>query len=467
VALFARFFGRTVSEGAAFAIGTATAPALRPILQDLSNAAWETHPARPIDAATLALGVSQRQIPHDWAVDEAARTGVNGERFGRMVDAANVGPGAAYAFELWRRDLLTEAAFRRALGRLGIEAEWIDDLVALKNVLLSPSELANARQQGFIDVARQHAEAELQGITSERADIQFELSGLPLGVGTMQEAANRELVDRATFDQAIREGHTKTKYTELAWRLRRPVLTAQEYASARLRNWISAEESYAGGELTGHTREQMDLLFLNRGRPASPTQMWRAWARKIIGPRGVPTSFEDHAKAIAISDIRPEYADLLWGIRFNYPPLFQLNRLVTAGAITTTTAADWAHKNLVAPEVIDALKTYWDTLGGTTADKHVGRAETQLWTRTHAAFVAFDIDVATAEAQLTTLGVPADSQARILALWSSERELPRKQLTRTDIRKQYRELTLTREQAVEQIMQLGYTEDAANSYLDE
>src|SRR5205814_2025236 len=144
----------------------------------------------------------------------------------------------------------------------------------LHDVLLTPAELANARQQGFVSPERQRSEAALQGVDGERADIQFETVGLPPGPATAQAAANRGLIDRATFDEMIREGHTKTKYTELEWQLRQPVLTAAEYAGLRLRGWITKAEAEAGGALTGYSPEQMEQLFLNRGRPATTHQVW-------------------------------------------------------------------------------------------------------------------------------------------------------------------------------------------------
>ena len=121
-----------------FGVGSAVGPLLRPPIQDLINLAWTEHPVRPPGATLLASGVAQGQVDSGWAKARAAETGISGDAFDRLVEIANVGPGSAYAFELWRRNIIGEAGFRRALKRLGIEAEWIDDLVSLRNVLLTP-----------------------------------------------------------------------------------------------------------------------------------------------------------------------------------------------------------------------------------------------------------------------------------------------------------------------------------------
>src|SRR5205085_276833 len=94
------------------------------------------------DIGTLASGVAQGQVNRTLAEVWARETGFGQDQFNALVDIANVGPGAAYAFEMWRRNVIGEQGFRRAVLRLGLEQEWIDDLVALKQVLLSPAELA-------------------------------------------------------------------------------------------------------------------------------------------------------------------------------------------------------------------------------------------------------------------------------------------------------------------------------------
>src|SRR5207248_2049626 len=100
------------------------------------------------------------------------------------------------------------------------------------------------------------------------------------------------------------------------------------------------EEMYKGGALTGHTPEQMDLMYKNRGRPLAPVQAFTAWARKAPHPKipGEPDrpgtfDFTDFEEAIRRSDVQTWYAPVLWHDRFAYPPLFQLGRLAQAGAI--------------------------------------------------------------------------------------------------------------------------------------
>jgi len=250
-----KFFGNTISTAAGFAAGGATSRTLDPLLQNVANDTWELHAVVPPDAYALAEGVAQHQVDPTQAKKWAAQQGIGADQFKALVDIANTGPALGYAYEAWRRGELTDAQFVTALQRQGLEATWTKALQSLKEVLLSPAELANARQQGHIDQSRQHTEAAMQGVDAERAEIQFETVGLPPPQGEAQRLRNRGLIDDNTFAQMIREGHTKSKYIDVLNQAREAVLTATDYVAARVRGWIQDGDMYAGGALTGHTQE--------------------------------------------------------------------------------------------------------------------------------------------------------------------------------------------------------------------
>src|SRR5437868_3292962 len=106
-------------------------------------------------------------------------------------------------FETWRRNLIDDAAFEHGLRKAKLEPRWDGPLKALKLVLLSSDELANAQQQQFIDEARANEEAALQGVTAERQQIRFRLAGLPPGVETALQMLRRKIIDVATFRQIV------------------------------------------------------------------------------------------------------------------------------------------------------------------------------------------------------------------------------------------------------------------------
>jgi hypothetical protein len=465
------FFDRYVLG---YALGTAAGPSLEPFVQDLANEGWAISQSMPLDAEVAAAVAAEDVDSYDRMATEATLTGFNGDRFKDLYGETLNAPGLGELFEAWRRNLIDDATFTHGLRKAKLEPRWDAPLLALKERLLGLEQLANARQQGFIDVDRQHAEAALQGQDAERADIAFELSGLPLGVETMQFAANRGLADRPTFDQAIREGHTKTKYTDLAWALRQPVLSAATYRTLHLKGWISVDEMNAGGALHGYTPEQMNLLYLEAGRPAAPAQMATAAARGIDGPDGRPMDEAQFLKGIRESDIRPEWGPMLWESRFLYPPLFQLSRLVTAGAISADLAAEWARKDRYPPEVVDALHAYWSQGTATKADTHLGKAQTQLWTTLHRSYLSGESSEAEVGAALPRAGVAAASVPDVLATWDEERTIIRKQLSPAQVKKAYAEQVLnpetgaawTKDEATAALVARGYSTADATTFLE-
>jgi hypothetical protein len=319
------------------------------------------------------------------------------------------------------------------------------------------------------------AEAAAAGLDFHRLQVEANLSGLPPAQEELLMMWRRGIITKEAVIAGIREGHTKTKWIPAVLAMKRTRLQAQEYANLWLREWVTQSEAEEGARATGVTAEDLKLLYLNRGRPAAPGQMWTAWARKVIGPRGVPTDYQDHEEAIRRSNIRPEYAEMLWGIRFYYPPLFQLSRLVQAKAITTDIAADWAEKNRTAPEVITALRKYWDSLGGTAADPYETKARNQLWTTLHTSYLNAETGLTEAKANLEVLGISEPSISAIIGTWTVERELIRKQLTAAQVKKAFLRAVRnpatgsawTRDDALAELLSRGWSAQDANTFLDE
>lgn len=467
VGILTRMFGTAISGAAGFAAGTALGPVMSPIVQLIRNDVNAQYPYVPPDPGTLAEGVAQGQVDRDQAEAWAAMHGVGEAAFSALVDIANTGPGSGYAFDLWRREVIDEDGFRRALRRLGLEHEWADGLVELHDVLLSPRELANARQQGFIDRARQYEEAALQGVTNERAELQYLTVGLPPGIETALVLLRRGEIDEAGFAQIVREGHTKTKYTDELLALERVLLSPSTLVRRRLKGYDEPEVFHERMRLHGYTAADAEAWWEADGRPAAPGQLWTAAARGVDGPDGKPLDEVQFRQAIRESDIKDKYGAMLWAIRHLYPSLFQLTRLVDSGAVTADVAADWATKGRYAPEVVEALLVAWKRGATGGADAHVTKATNQLWTSLHKAYVEDRIDDAAATVALAAAGVDEAAQPTVLELWQAERAVRRRGLTAAQIKKAYTGGQWSEAQALDRLADLGLSATDAKTYLAE
>lgn len=466
--IIGKWFGSAISEATAFAAGIAIGPVLGPPVQALKNATWTLYPDMPVPVGVLAEGVAQGQIALDQAHTWARSQGFGDTQFSAMVDAANVGPGSGYAFELWRRGEIDQAGFERALLRLGIEQEWIDDLVKIHDVLLSSAELANLQQQGFIDEARANSEGALQGVTNERQQLRFEAAGLPPGVAEGLEMLRRSIVDDTVFSEIVREGHTKTKYTPQLIQLRFRVLSHLQYVEARVRGWIDNAAMYTGGALTGYTQTDLDLLHKTHGRPLSWHQVWIGLQR---GGKRLDATADNPAAGLGIdpdffaalqqSDIQQQWYDLAWAQRYSYPAPFVLRTLAQAGEIDAATLTETLKFIGWEPTFITKVVTAWTGGTGTTATQ-----KKQTLAHLTDEYLSGALTRAALATVLTTsLGYSADQAEReiTLAEFNAAKTVRTKNTKLAE--KQYVAVKTSEAQARQQLAQLGWPQNVIDNYI--
>lgn len=406
-----------------YALGTASGPALRPFVQDLANEAWSATQDLPLAASTAAAVAAEDVDSYGRMATEATLTGINGDRFKDLWGETLNAPGIGELLPLWRRGLISDGTFLHGLRKAKLEGLWDTPLQGLHDVLLDPSQLANAQQQGFVDEGRANSEGALQGMTAERQQILFELSGLPPGIGEALDMLRRGIITSGDFAEIVRTGHTKTKWTAQLEKMRNRVLGHNDYVQARLRAWIDDAAMYKGGALTGYDQAAMDLLLKIHGRPLS-------WHQIFIGLRrgGVydgPTGAIDPAflKGMQESDIRPEWYNLAWAQRYNYPTAFVLRTLTQGGDLTEQEAHDILLFEGWEPTLAAKVSARWAAPAGAKASPWVGKADTQLWTGTHKAYMSGAIDATVAAASFTLIGIDPGAQTEVLARWDAEKAL--------------------------------------------
>ena len=423
MAIFSKFFGRTVSEAAGVAAGLAVASPLRPVVQLVENETWAIHPDRPVNVETAAAVVAEDVEKDAWGVQQASWTGFDEPTFRAVLGEVLNAPGLGELYAMWRRGLISDADFTHGLRKAKLEPRWDTALKGQHDVLLSSEELAAMQQQGFVDAGRANSEGGLQGVTPDRQQLRFEVSGLPPGHAEAQHLLNRGLIDETTFAEMIREGHTKTKYTGVLEQARVAVLSALDFVQGHLRNWISESEMVAGGALTGHTAEQMDFLFKIHGRPISWHQTWIGLQRggTLDGPTGdIHPAF---LAALQRSDIQPPFYNLAWAQRYNYPSAFVLRALTQGGDLTASQTEEILKFEGWEPTLRATVAAKWAETSPTKQDPAVKSAETKFLTALHKAFVGGAITDAQGVTELALTSLSAAAQAGVLGYWRKEKAL--------------------------------------------
>jgi hypothetical protein len=503
VAIFGGVKGFLQQHLFGFALGTAAAPALEPFVRDLVNDAWQVNPSMPLRAGDAAAIVAEDVEQLGWGRDQAAKTGVGQGEFDALVGEALNAPGTGELYAMWRRDLISDADFIHGLRKAKLEDRWDGPLRGLREQLLSPADLANARQQGFVDDTRQRDDSAKQGYSPSNADVLYELSGLPPGAAEAQTLANRGLIDRATFDRIIREGHTKTKYTDLLWQAKAARLSPGEIVNLVVRTWLTPAQGATLLALWGYDGQQAQSLYDGHGRPPGPGQLQTAFNRGLIDR----ARFD---KGIAESNVRNEWNDLEFALRRRYPSAFALRAAVQGGGITPERAKVILGYQGWEPQDIDAVVAAWTkTAGASTRDLtvaqlrdeyeglflaesdfradltklgyspgevdalvHLGDAarvkaqRDKAMEHAHKLYVKREIDDPTVQSTLSALGISPDAIADILRIWTIDRDIGRAQLTAAQIKRAYAKALLTRDQAIADLEDLNYTAAQAALYLD-
>lgn len=436
-------------------VGAAVADAISPVVRELANEAWSRYLSMPIDAVAAAALVASGERDVGWGIAEASNTGIGEDRFRALVDMIDEAPDLATLYDLLHRRLISVADFREGARKGNIEDKWVDALVDLSERILSPAEAAQARQRGYMTEAEQIAEASLSGVSPERAQIQFESAGLPPPPETAMQMLRRGIIGPADFEQMIREGNTKTKYTDEYLELRNRVLSGPEWASLRLRGWVTEAEAIAGGAAEGWTPEQMELLYLNRGRPATSRQIHIGYAR---GGR-VPDRANEEAAfraAVAQSNVRTEYADVLWAQRHTYPSAFVIRALAQEGTFDRATTERILVESGWVPEYARLAAESWTGAGDEAeGGPWTKSARRHVFNRVHTEFVARQITPGEASAALASAAIPGDEVSRVVALWTIERDTVRTELTQAQIVKAWKKGLYDEAEALAELQERG------------
>jgi hypothetical protein len=449
------------TEAAAFAGGLAIGPALAPLLRDLENLTWSLHPDKRLDLVLAAEVAAEDVAVYDAMAAEAKQGGYDGDRFKWAYGATLQAPGVGELLTLLRRNSEVPIDFAHGLRKARLEAQWDDALRNLRDVRIPGPDLAYMVVRGVVPDGGTLAsslptradnlslppqlnidtlaEAAKTGWDAERFAALVARSGLAMGPVQAAQAHFRGILSLNDYELTIARGDLFPAFADPVLEVSRQIPSATDYVQGRLRGWIDTAAMDAGAARHGMTAADTDLLFKIHGRPLSFHQVFIGLRRG--GVYDGPTTSIDTAFLTALrqSDIRPEWYNLAWAQRYNYPTAFVLRALTEAGDLTQQETEQILLYEGWEPTLAAKVSTKW--AGGVTAsgDPHEAKAQTQLWTTTHRSYVASEIDAATATSAIEAAGVAPAAVPGVLALWDAERALIRKQLSPKEIQKALRD----------------------------
>lgn len=486
---FLRPLGAVGGVGIGVAVGHGVSPAIRPVIQDLANLAWEAHQVRPLEPSIAAQLVAEELWTEGQGQAEAARSGINGERFAGLVAEARTGPTIEQALVGVRRGILDGGDLTRAMRQAGVRPEWDELLRALLEVLPSVTDAVHfAVREAYDDAASAALDTDAEFPPA------FMEAGRKLGLS----------------DESIR------RY----WRSHWGLPSYEQGVQMLFRGQISPGQFDALLKALDYAPTWRDKLRAIALRIPPLQDMIRFAVRDAYSPAtveqfGLDAEFPDvFAQEAALHGMSAENARLYWRAHWRLPSAMQGYRMLWRGLITEAQLdlllktldyppfwrgrlAEMAHlvpgridlKRMLRHEILDRaeVKAGYQRIGyaepdaehmtaiaeaevGATADESAwaGRARSRLFTVTHNEYLDGSIDAGAASALLGTVGVLAGERQRILTLWNAERKISRLELTPAQIKKAFKAGPpegYTYEVAVAELVERGMTTDDADTFL--
>ncbi len=488
--------GSTPSLLLGFAVGEAASAAFEPALEIPKQEAWQSAPNRVLDPGLLAALVAQGGVTLGTAEALSRKSGHSAGNLDALVYMAQTVPGVSEALHLWRLGFISDADFRHTLVKAGLDQRYIDpifqtkieELIGLGDIAISvvrgilpapsyvpvpvPAHGDNVPRYPQVNIDPEVLAAKI-GFSPEALQIMVGRSGLSLAPVMAAQALFRGLITHNDYLIAIGEGDLRTEWGDTVRDASRQILTAGEYAELQLRGFYDAPTRRARTRLHGMSDADSDDLFNVLGRAPAVHGITTGLARGGNFPGDYSNVPEPYKSAIQRSNIRPEYAELEYHNRYSYPSGFQIRAETQNGTLSQADSEQVLLEIGWSPKWATFFSRAWSGGTASTGDANVKKAQTRLYTTTHNSYLAHEISDATATTALGAAGVAAAVAPAVLNVWQTERDLIRKGLSATNIRKLWVDQVvdpalgraITESEAVTRLEALGYSADDAKVFL--
>lgn len=267
---------------------------------------------------------------------------------------------------------------------------------------LSAELAAVAVLKGWMDPGTGAAEAAMTGIDGSRFQLMVDTEGNPLPVELGAAAVRRGLMDNARFIKLLQESRYRVEWADMFIALQHGPPSPAAALSAAVQGHLdgaSAQRIVAEG---GIDPTNYDWLYQSTGRPPGTEEMIKLLRRGVVTEADVTTAIQE-------SDVKNKYIPAIIQTRVAIPPLFQISRILSSGAVTPAQATAW-----VLDDGYDASVAAGIVAAATGTKTAKGKSETEA--EIVGAYRVGQIDRATAVAMLVTLGYDAVEAEFLVAL---------------------------------------------------
>lgn len=493
------------------AIGAAAAPYFSQLQQDVS----ERNPVIPLSPGDLADAVVRNYMSLADATQEAAKSGLDAERFAVMVPLHGDAPGPQQLAEALLRGIIPAAgdgpqavSFIQGIREGRLNDKWAPVIQGLTQAILSAPDAASAVVRNFMTAADGAATAAKTGVDPATFDVLVHLSGDAPGPQQLAEALRRGAITAAgtgpastSFEQGIAEGRLANKWAPVIQALSKLWPTPVDALAARLKGAFDDQTAIALYEQLGGDPQFYPWLLFAEGDGPTPDQAAAMLRRGIIPEHGTGPDAVSYDQAFLESRWRNKWSPAFLAMSQYVPNPREVVTLLKDGAVDKPTAAAWmkqagADDATIAAFIAEADATAISDYKGLTTQSvlnmyyqrlisqddtttileslHVSPQAVPLMlayadlqraiaqqntaiTRIGNLYAARKITQATAKQALIAMQVPTAGIDDIIATWQIENSVSVKLLTEAQIVDAWAASIMDDQTAITELINIGYT----------
>lgn len=392
-----------------------------PYLTAMGNAMNAISPEKPLSPAELADMVVRGIINQNDGAGTAKKSGVSEFDFDLMVKDTGEPPSALDMLMLYRRGKVDRPTVEKAIRQSRVRDEWIDTIFLLGIQPPTPADIINSTLKGQIDENAGHDLFVKLGGDPEYFQLMVDTVGDAPSPDQAASMARRGIIpwdgsgpDVVSYEQAVKEGHWRNKWAG-------PYRDSAQYTPPpRTITAMHSAGSLSDAEATAwlHKAGVPDALVPNFLKDASATKTGKA---KDLAVSTIQTLFMAHAIG------ESEAVGFLGQLKYN------------------DTDAKFVILSWTMARELTARNTAVTTV--------------------HASYTGHKIDRNMASNTLDRIGIPSDQRDYLLSTWDEERAAKVSVLTAAEIKKAMNASLIDPGDALNRLINMGYSQGDAEIYL--
>jgi hypothetical protein len=395
--------------------------AIQPYLIELSNNVMAMAPNVALTPQAAAQAVIRTAITKEVGYDEAAKAGLNHNRFDTLLAITGNPPPPQEMAVALRRGFVDEAAYELAIARGDLRNEYAPLVKRLATQQASPSEVLTAAVEGQLAPDAARAMFAAVGGAPEDYDWRLGTTGAAPSPVELFSMASKGVIPWegsgegvVSFEQGVKEGHSRNKWLQI-WREGLVPIPPDRTIVAMVRNG-ALTEAQAHKYLAMH---------------GTPPELISAYIKEATHGKVAA------AKQLAESSVLALYEDKI----IDRPTALGMTEALGYNAAEAEFILEIADFRTEAAALRTAVS------------------------RVHTLFVGHKIDATVAQGILGELTVPADRMTAIMKVWSIERDANVKILTEAQVVGAWGHSIIDTATAIAQLVGLGYDQADAVTLL--